>query len=83
VRGALKQETKLPLGRSKIRGERRRFSLPKKGRNGMCDRCVELDGKIEHYQRMASRITDQAMLDGIKELIERAKVQKAALHPER
>jgi hypothetical protein len=48
----------------------------------MCDRCVELDGKIEHYQRMASRITDQAMLDGIKELIEQAKVQKAALHPE-
>jgi hypothetical protein len=31
---------------------------------------------------MASRITDQAMLDGIKELIERAKAQKAALHPE-
>jgi hypothetical protein len=48
----------------------------------MCDKCVELDGKIEHYQRMASRITDQAMLDGIKELIERAKAQKAALHPE-
>ena len=49
----------------------------------MCDRCVELDGKIEHYQRMASRITDQAMLDGIKELIEQAKAQKAALHPEK
>jgi beta-phosphoglucomutase-like phosphatase (HAD superfamily) len=48
----------------------------------MCDKCVEIDSKIEHYQRMASRITDQAMLDGIKELIERAKAQKAALHPE-
>jgi hypothetical protein len=48
----------------------------------MCDKCVELDGKIEHYQRMASRITDQAMLDGIKELIARAKAEKAALHPE-
>ena len=48
----------------------------------MCDRCVKLDGKIEHYQRMASRITDQAMLDGIKELIEQAKVQNDALHPE-
>jgi hypothetical protein len=21
----------------------------------MCDQCIELDGKIEHYQRMASR----------------------------
>jgi hypothetical protein len=49
----------------------------------MCDRCVELDGKIAHYQRMASRITDQAMLDGVKELIEREKTRKAALHPER
>jgi hypothetical protein len=48
----------------------------------MCDKCVELDGKIEHYRFMASRITDQAMLDGIKELIERAKAQKALLHPE-
>jgi hypothetical protein len=47
----------------------------------MCDKCVELDGKIEHYQRMASRITDQAMLDGIRELIERVKAEKAALHP--
>jgi hypothetical protein len=31
---------------------------------------------------MASRITDQPMLDGIKELIERMIAQKAALHPE-
>jgi hypothetical protein len=30
----------------------------------------------------ASRITDQGLLDGIKELIERAKVEKDALHPE-
>jgi hypothetical protein len=48
----------------------------------MCEKCVELDGKIEHYQRMSARITDQAALDGIKELIERIKSQKAALHPE-
>ena len=48
----------------------------------MCEKCVELDGKIEHYQRMSSRITDQAILDGIKELIERMKAQKAVLHLE-
>ena len=48
----------------------------------MCEKCVELDGKIAHYERMASRITDQAMLAGIKELIERAEAQKVALHPE-
>ena len=48
----------------------------------MCDKCIELDGKIDHYQRMASRMTDQTMLDGIKELIKRMKAEKAALHPE-
>jgi hypothetical protein len=53
-----------------------------KGRNGMCDRCVELDKKIEHFHRLAARFTDQALLNGIRELIERAEVEKAALHPE-
>ena len=48
----------------------------------MCDKCVELDGKIEHYHFMASRITDQAMLDGIKRLTADLQAQKAALHPE-
>jgi hypothetical protein len=47
----------------------------------MCKQCVELDAKIEHYRHMASRITDQALLDGIKELIKRL-AQKLALHPE-
>ena len=32
---------------------------------------VELDKKIEHYRGMASRITGQPVLDGIKHLIER------------
>jgi hypothetical protein len=48
----------------------------------MCEKCVEIDGKIEHYRGIASRNTDEAMLRGIKVLIERAKAQKAALHPE-
>ena len=48
----------------------------------MCDKCIKLDGKIEHYQRMASRITDPDILDGIQKLIERMIAQKAALHPE-
>jgi hypothetical protein len=48
----------------------------------MCDKCIELDGKIDHYQRLASQITDQATLDGIKQLIERMKAQKVALHPQ-
>jgi hypothetical protein len=49
----------------------------------MCEKCVELDRKIEHYRLLASRITDQPILDGIKHLIERMQAQKAALHPER
>jgi hypothetical protein len=53
-----------------------------KGWNAMCDKCVELDGKIEHYQRMASKTPDQSTLDGIQKLIKRMKAQKAALHPE-
>jgi hypothetical protein len=48
----------------------------------MYEKCVELDKKIAHYQLLASRFTDQAMLDGVNGLIERAKTQKAALHPE-
>jgi hypothetical protein len=47
----------------------------------MCDKCTQLDAKIEHYERLSSGITDQPTLDGIKELIERMNAEKAALHP--
>jgi FAD/FMN-containing dehydrogenase len=48
----------------------------------MCDKCLELDGKIEHYQRISASLTDQLTLDRIKEMVEKMKAQKAALHPE-
>jgi hypothetical protein len=48
----------------------------------VCEKCVQLDSKIEHYRLLASRLTDQPLLDGIKELIERMQGQKLALHPE-
>ena len=41
----------------------------------MCKQCVEIDKKIEHYHRLASRFTDQALLGGIRELIERVEAQ--------
>ena len=44
----------------------------------MCDRCIQLDTKIEHYERLSSRLTDQSMLDGVNDLIERLKTDKAA-----
>jgi hypothetical protein len=48
----------------------------------MCDKCVELDGKIEHYERISASISDQLTIDRIKELVEQMKAQKSALHPE-
>jgi hypothetical protein len=48
----------------------------------MCDKCVDLDGKIEHYQRLARMIIDQPVLDGIKQLIAQLNAEKIALHPE-
>ena len=49
---------------------------------GMCEQCVEIGKKIEHHRRLASRLTDQATLDGIKQLIEQMQAQKVALHPD-
>jgi hypothetical protein len=46
----------------------------------MCDKCVELDKKIEHYERIAASITDQFTIDRIKMLIEELQAKKAALH---
>jgi hypothetical protein len=43
--------------------------------------CDEFDSTIEHYRDIQSRITDEAMLRGIN-VLARAKVQKAVLHPE-
>lgn len=48
----------------------------------MCDKCAELDGKIEHYQRLARWVNDQKTLDGIALLIDKYEAHKKALHPE-
>lgn len=48
----------------------------------MCEQCVAIDAKIDHYRSIASRITDKPTLDGIEELIGQMKAQKLALHPE-
>jgi hypothetical protein len=49
-------------------------------------RCVgmnELDKKIEHFHRLAARFTDHALLNGIRELIERAEVGRLHFTPSR
>ena len=48
----------------------------------MCDKCTELDDKIEQYRRIASSIGDQFTVDRIKVVIAELEAQKAALHPE-
>jgi hypothetical protein len=47
----------------------------------MCDKCVELDGKIAHYLGIASRGTDEAMIRGINVLIARAKGTEGGTSP--
>jgi hypothetical protein len=48
----------------------------------MCDRCIEFDRKIAHYERLASAISDQLTVDRIKMLIENLQAQKESLHRE-
>ena len=48
----------------------------------MCDKCDELDKKIEHYRRILLSIGDQITVDRIKAMIGVLHVQKATLHPE-
>jgi len=49
----------------------------------MCDKCQELDKKIEHYRSVMTRINDRSMNEGVGKLIEEMQAQKAALHFER
>ena len=42
----------------------------------MCEKCVELDGKIDHYRLLASRLTDQLTLDGIKQLLSGCRLRR-------
>jgi len=51
-------------------------------RTHMCDKCIQLDKKIEHYERLASGIADELTLERIRELMREMRAQKAALHPE-
>jgi hypothetical protein len=58
------------------------WAFPAVEKRAMCDKCFELDSKIKHHRLLASRLTDQPTIDGIKGLIERMQAEKLALHPE-
>jgi hypothetical protein len=49
----------------------------------MCEKCVEIDKKIERYRNILRSIRDEATVDGAEKLIADLEAQKAALHPER
>jgi hypothetical protein len=49
----------------------------------MCDRCTELDERIEHYYVLLVRTTDPQMTKAIAALIDRLRQEKADLHAER
>ena len=48
----------------------------------MCEKCKELDKKIEHYEKTVFSVNDQLTVDRIKALIAKLDAQKKALHPE-
>ena len=46
----------------------------------MCDKCQEIDEKIEEYRRLSQSVTDQPTIDRFKELIAELCDQKIAFH---
>ena len=48
----------------------------------MCDKCIQLDKEIEHYERLASGMADELTLERIRESVQEMRAQKAALHPD-
>ncbi len=47
----------------------------------MCDKCQELDQKIERNRHILERVLDPRIAEGVGKLIEEAEAEKAALHP--
>ncbi|MBP2431795.1 hypothetical protein ABIF38_002556 [Bradyrhizobium japonicum] len=48
----------------------------------MCEKCVELDGKIAHLKALSPNVTDELTLAGMALLTKHYEDQKRELHPE-
>jgi hypothetical protein len=48
----------------------------------MCDKCIELDRKINRYRQITERVPDPLLAEGLSKLIEEAKAEKVTLHRE-
>ena len=58
------------------------YLFRKAGGTAMCDKCKELDEKIEHYRQLAARVRDPLLTEGVGKMIEEMEAQKATFHPE-
>jgi hypothetical protein len=47
----------------------------------MCEKCVEIDKRTEHYRRICASISDELTINGIQALVEKLEAEKASLHP--
>jgi hypothetical protein len=48
----------------------------------MCNKCAELDKKIEHYETILVSIGDRVTVERLMAMVANLRAQKAALHPE-
>ena len=48
----------------------------------MCEKCEELDEKIEHYRNLMARVTDRQTNEGIGTLIEDLRATKSRAAPQ-
>ena len=48
----------------------------------MCDKCQELEKKIERYRRLTFSINDRLTIDRFNQLIKDTEAEKAKLHPD-
>jgi hypothetical protein len=51
--------------------------------SGMCEKCAELDKRIERFKSIVDPFTDPEMVEGLTRRIDELEAQKAALHPDR
>jgi hypothetical protein len=47
----------------------------------MCDKCDDLEHKIQRCRRLLALATDQIAVDGIEPLLNSYEAEKRALHP--
>ena len=46
----------------------------------MCDKCQELEKKIERYRRLAFSINDQPTIDQLNQVVKNLEAEKIKLH---